>query len=103
MIALVNVAATGLDSIEYDPTDHKVYVTAPGENTIGVVDTETNTVITEFTGLPGGLEQPRYNSADGMLYVVVRDANMLLQFDPSTDALVRQAELPVRCGPMDWR
>lgn len=99
VIASVQVAASGLDSLEYDPADHKVYVTVPGENTIGVVDTDTNALIKTFTGLPSGLEQPRYNSADGMLYVVVRDANMLLQFDPSTDVLVRQTELSVECGP----
>jgi YVTN family beta-propeller protein len=99
VLASVQVAGSGLDTLEYDPGDHKVYVTVPGENTIGVVDTDTNTVIKTFTGLPSGLEQPRYNSADGMLYVVVRDANMLLQFDPSTDALVRETELPVECGP----
>jgi DNA-binding beta-propeller fold protein YncE len=71
----------------------------PGENTIGIVDTDTNAVVKTFTGLPNGPEQPRYNSADGMLYVVARDANMVLQFDPSTDALVRQTELPSECGP----
>jgi DNA-binding beta-propeller fold protein YncE len=99
VVASVNVAASGLDSVEYDPIDHKVYVTVPRESAIGVVDANQNVLITTLTGLPSGLEQPRYNPSDGMLYVVVRDANMLLQFDPAGDVLVRQTELPIACGP----
>src|SRR6266568_1089547 len=99
VIASIDVATSGPNSVEYDPTDHKVYVTVPFDNAIGVVDSLQNTLIKTFTGMPGGLEQPRYNPADGMLYVAMRDANSLLQFDPTNDVLVRQTELPVACGP----
>lgn len=99
VIASIEVAASGLDSIEYDPIDHKVYVTVPRDNMIGVVDTDRNVLIKTFASMPSGLEQPRYNRGDGMLYVAVRDANMLLQFDPVNDVLVRQTELPIACGP----
>jgi hypothetical protein len=74
-------------------------VTVPHDNMMRVVDADHDELIKTFTGMPGGLEQPRYNPTDGMLYVVVRDANMLLQFDSVHDALVRQAELPIDCGP----
>ena len=99
VIASIDIGASGLDSVEYDPTDHNVYATAPRENTIGVVDAHTNVLTKTFTSMPRGLEQPRYNPGDGVLYVVVRDANMLLQFDPVNDVLVRQTELPIACGP----
>ena len=90
----------GTDELDYDPIDHKVYVTDVGDHNIGVVDTNLNMLIKVYTGFAESqIEQPRYNPADGMMYVAFRSTNKLAKFDPRTDTMVSATDVGVPCTP----
>jgi hypothetical protein len=90
----------GTDELDYDPVDKKVYVTDVGDQTIGAVDAVHNTLIKSFTELGDtAIEQPRYNPADGMMYVAFRNTNKLVKFDPRTDTLAAMTDIGVPCTP----
>ena len=49
--------------------------------------------------LQAGLEQPRYNPADHLLYLPDQTKNLLYQIDPDRIAVTRQWNLGVPCSP----
>ena len=99
-VARVDLGAKGsADLIEYVPSLKKVYAGMHGDKFVGVVDARTHAVVAKVTGLGGDLEQPRYNAADGMVYVASRAANALHQIDPKTDTLVRTIDIGDPCNP----
>jgi DNA-binding beta-propeller fold protein YncE len=99
-IARVDLGARGAaDLIEYVPELRKIYAAMHGDNFVGVVDGVTHTVVKKITGLGGALEQPRYNAADGMVYVASRAGNCLHQIDPQSDTLVTTIDIVDKCNP----
>ncbi len=46
-----------------------------------------------------GLEQPRYNPADGMVYLTSSGQNAILQFDPTGDVFVKTFAIGTKCDP----
>jgi hypothetical protein len=96
----INLGKGGSDELDYDPVDHKVYFTDVGDQEIGVADSVHNTLIKTFTGIDESqIEQPRYNPADGFMYVAFRATNKLAKYDPKTDTLNALTTLPVPCTP----
>jgi len=90
----------GTDELDYDPVDHKVYVTDVGDMLIGAVNANTNQLIKVYSGFTDSqIEQPRYNPGDGMIYVAFRATNKLAKFDPRTDTMVSLTDLGVPCTP----
>jgi hypothetical protein len=90
----------GTDELDYDPVDHKVYITDVGDKIIGVVNANTNQLIKTYANLPeSSIEQPRYNPGDGMMYVAFRNTNKLAKFDPKTDTMVSLTDIGVPCTP----
>jgi DNA-binding beta-propeller fold protein YncE len=99
-VARVNLGATGAaDLIEYVPAHRKVYAGMHADRFVGVVDALTHAVVKRIDGLGGDIEQPRYNAADGMVYVASRAGNCLHQIDPKTDTLVGTIDIGDPCNP----
>ena len=99
-VARVDIGAKGsTDLIEYVPQHGKVYAGMHSDRFVGVVDAVTHAVVARIEGLGPDVEQPRYNAADGMVYVAARTSNTLHQIDPSTDRLVATFEIGTPCNP----
>lgn len=99
LVATVPVKADGAsDLIEYDPQHHKVFLTNPDDGFISVFDATTNRRIGTIKGL-GVIDQPRFNPADGMLYVSGAERNTIIKIDPRTEQVVQSSSIPVTCEP----
>ena len=99
-IARVDIGAKGsADLIEYVPAHRKVYAGMHSDRFVGVIDAETHAVVAKIEGLGPDVEQPRYNAADGMVYVASRTSNTLHQIDPRTDTLVATFDIATPCNP----
>ena len=100
LIAKVSTGGKGrADELDYDPKDKKIYVANSGDGFVTVIDAVTNTIIKKIDNLGAALEQPAYNSADGLMYMTSSDQNAIFVFDPVKDVLVRKDVLAVLCGP----
>src|SRR5207244_67691 len=53
----------------------------------------------KIDNLGPGLEQPRYNPADGMMYMTGTGLNVLYKFDPTSDTLVKTYDVVDPCSP----
>ena len=62
-------------------------------------DASTNAIIKKFENMGDALEQPRYDSADGMMYLTSSDQNAIFQFDPTKDVLVKKFDVGTKCNP----
>jgi DNA-binding beta-propeller fold protein YncE len=99
VITKINTNGQGTaDLMDYDTRDKKLYVTNPDVGFLSAIDVVKNVVVAQIQNL-GALQQPRYDSANGMLYVLNTDNNSIMQIDPRTDALVHEYVLPVVCQP----
>ena len=87
------------DLVDYDPVHKKVYVGNRNEGFVTSIDAVANKVVKRIGGLGGALEQPRFNSADGMVYIVSNSDNLLHQIDPVEDQLVKTFEIGDECNP----
>ena len=86
LIKQIRTGAAGVDLIDYAPSVHRLFASNGIHGTVSVVDTTTNTVAAVFK-VGYALEQPRFNPADGMLYVPSPDAGALFQLDATTGAI----------------
>ena len=86
------------DLVEYDPKDRKVFVTNPDDGFITDIDATTNAVQGRISNL-GVTEQPRYDAANGMLFVPGLDGNSMMTIDPVHDKLLNTVPIPVPCQP----
>ena len=99
-VARIEIGAKGsADLIEYVPEHRKVYVGMHRDRSVGVIDASSAVLIKVIGELGGDIEQPRYNAADGMVYVASRAGNALHQIDPVSDTLVRTIEIGYPCNP----
>jgi YVTN family beta-propeller protein len=87
------------DLMDYDPVHKKVYVGNRDEGFVTSVDAKTNQVVNRIGGLASALEQPRFNPADGMVYVVSNSDNLIHQIDAATDSLVHTFDIGDECNP----
>jgi len=85
--------------LDYDPKDNKIYVANSGDGFVTVIDATTNTIVHKFDNLGAALEQPQYDSADGLMYMTSSDQNAVFVFDPVKDVLVRKDVLAILCSP----
>src|SRR5437016_2699582 len=73
---------------------------ADSDDGIGsVVDAGHTTIIKKLTDRGEGVEQPRYNPGDGMMYMTSSDQNAVFQFDPRNDVLVKKYDVGIPCNP----
>ena len=100
LITKVNTGGKGrADELDYDPKDNKIYVANSGDGFVTVIDATTNTIVHKFDNLGAALEQPQYDSADGLMYMTSSDQNAVFVFDPVKDVLVRKDVLAILCSP----
>jgi hypothetical protein len=64
-----------------------------GHGFVTVID--ANTIVHKLDNLGAALEQPRYDSADGLMYMTSSDQNAVFVYDPVKDVLVRKRVLAV--------
>ena len=88
-----------VDEMDYDPRDRKLYAANSDDGLVTVVDAVTNKIIKQFKDLGAGLEQPRYNAADGMMYMTSSEQNVVFQFDPRKDELIKKWPVGADCDP----
>ena len=100
VIAKVSTGGKGrADELDYDPKDKKVYVANSGDGFVTVIDAATNAIVKKLDNLGAALEQPQYDSSDGLMYMTSSDQNAVFVFDPTKDVLVRKDVLAVICNP----
>jgi DNA-binding beta-propeller fold protein YncE len=88
-----------VDEGDYDPVEKKVYIANSDDGIITVVDVVANKIIKKWTDMGEGLEQPRYNPGDGMMYMTSSDQNTVFTFNPRNDTLVTKTKVSVACNP----
>jgi DNA-binding beta-propeller fold protein YncE len=84
------------DLVEYDPQEKKVF--AGIVDAVAIVDATRDTLLTTIK-LKQGVEQPRYNPADGMVYVAGSTQNVLYKIDPKSDRLISTISIEATCRP----
>jgi YVTN family beta-propeller protein len=98
VIAEVVTGGKEVDLLDYSSSRHELYASNGADGTIAIIDTNTNKVLKQIKiGFP--LEQPRFNAADGMLYVTAPNADALFQVDPSTGTIKNKTTLG-SCTPV---
>jgi DNA-binding beta-propeller fold protein YncE len=88
-----------VDLIEYVPALGKVYAANRFDGFMVAVDAVSHEIKGRVEGLGAGLEQPRYNPRDGMVYLTDNRDNVLYQIDPKADRLVKTFAIPDACMP----
>jgi hypothetical protein len=87
---IVGTVSTGgkgrADELDYDPVDNKVYLANSDDGILSVIDMGSFKITKQFTELGAALEQPRYDAANGMMYLTA--GNGIYEFDPKTDTQV---------------
>jgi DNA-binding beta-propeller fold protein YncE len=87
---IVGIVSTGgkgrADELDYDPVDNKVYLANSDDGILSVIDMGNFKIIKQFTELGAALEQPRYDAANGKMYLT--SGNGVYEFDPATDTQV---------------
>ncbi|HVC75974.1 MAG TPA: PQQ-binding-like beta-propeller repeat protein [Candidatus Micrarchaeaceae archaeon] len=88
--AVIAEVKTGnsVDLVDYGAARQRVYAASAGS--VISIDPTTGQVVTRFTLGAVSLEQPRFDPADGMLYVTSPDADTLYRIDPSTGTLTNK-------------
>jgi hypothetical protein len=94
----VKTGAKSADLLDYSATRHVVYASNGVEGTITSIDASSGEVKGQFK-VGFALEQPRFNPADGMLYVTSPDAGALFRLDPN-DGTVKKKQTLGGCQPM---
>jgi hypothetical protein len=86
------------DELDYDPKDKKAYVANSDDGFVTAFDMTSFKIAKKIDGLGDALEQPRYDAADGMMYLTGSGTNTLFQFNPANDELVKKISLPSACN-----
>ena len=86
LLPQIQTSGKEVDLIDYSEARHELYASNGPEGTLAIIDTTKNAV-TGQVKVGYALEQPRFNSADGMLYVTSPDADALFRIDPVTKAI----------------
>src|SRR5581483_4124418 len=62
------------------------------------IDMTNFKIVKRIDGLGDALEQPRYDAADGMVYLTGSGTNTLIQVDPTKDEVVKKIPMPSNCS-----
>jgi len=86
VILTVPTGGTVADLMDYSADRQRLYVSNGADGTVASIDTVTGQVKAHFNvGYP--VAQPRYDSADGMVYVTSRNADALVRINPDDGTL----------------
>jgi DNA-binding beta-propeller fold protein YncE len=89
----------GVDLLDYGAARQRVYAAHSTAGTITSIDAATGAIMAKFVVGSVMLEQPRFNPADGMLYITSPDADALFRIDPN-DGLVKTKFTLGGCKPL---
>jgi hypothetical protein len=99
VLAVIQTSAQkNIDLVDYDPAGHRLWGAASDEGVLFEVDPIRNLVLGRLALTPG-LEQPRWDSAQGALFVPDETKNLLYRIDPEKLAVAGQWSLGVACSP----
>ncbi len=100
VIATIDTGGKGAaDLVDWDPIHKKLYMANRADGFVTSIDGVTNKIVNHIGNLSPGIEQPRYNPVDGMVYVTDNRTSVLYQIDPVTDRLARTFPIGVDCRP----
>jgi len=100
LLASPNTGGTArADEMDFDPVEMKLYVANASDGFVSVIDGHTDQIIKQIGNLGPALEQPRYNPADGMMYLVGNGLDVIYKFDPRADVLVDTYDIVDPCAP----
>jgi hypothetical protein len=93
-VELVHTGGSGhVDLIDYDAANRRIFAANRLDGILTTVDAGTNRVTGRLDGLGHGLEQPRFNSKDRMVYLTDNVENVLYKIDPDQGRLVETFKL----------
>jgi DNA-binding beta-propeller fold protein YncE len=98
VLAQIQTAAKEVDLLDYSASRHELYASNGTDGTLAIIDTTKN-AITRSVKVGSALEQPRFDPADGMLYVTSPDADALFKIDPATATITSKNTLG-SCQPV---
>ncbi len=98
LIAQVQTGAKEVDLLDYSAVRHELYASSGPGGTIAIIDARTGAVTGQIK-VGYALEQPRFNPADGMLYVTSPDADSLFRIDPAA-AKIKNKSTFGSCQPV---
>ena len=98
LLPQIQTAGKEVDLLDYSATRHEIYASNGPDGTLAIIDANTN-AITGTVKAGYALEQPRFDLADGMLYVTSPDADALFKIDPATAAVSSKTALS-GCQPI---
>jgi len=90
------------NELDYDPNTKKIFIENKFQGFLSIIDATNNQVVKKIDGLgnlKGGLEQPRYNPVDKMMYMTAPETNTVDQFDPTANSLVKRWDIGDDCHP----
>ena len=100
IVARIDTGGRGaVDLLDYAPVHQKIYAANRNDGFMTSVDAVNNAIVKRIDGLGGGLEQPRFNPHDGMVYLAGNTDDVLYQVDPVTDTLVHTYQVDRDCHP----
>jgi hypothetical protein len=82
VIGEVNTGGSEVDLLEYSAARGRLYASNGPDGSIASIDSATGEIKAHFK-VGSTLEQPRFNPADGMVYVTSPDADALFRIDPA--------------------
>jgi len=100
VVARIQTGGLGhADLMDYAPDRKRLFVANRNDGFMVSIDTTTDTIVGRVEGLGGGLEQPRFNPTDGMVYLTGNRENVLYRIDATTCELMEVLEIPDPCYP----
>ena len=87
VISEVKTGGRSVDLLDYGTARQRIYAANATEGKLVSIDATTGAIMSTFTLGAVQLEQPRFDPADGMVYVTSPDADTLYRIDPSTGLL----------------
>ncbi len=88
-----------VDLLDYEATRERVYAANRMDGLLVTVDAVTDEIVGRTDGLGSGLEQPRFNEADGMIYLTDNRDNVLYQIESESNRLVNRFPIGDPCFP----
>lgn len=98
LATIATSAKKNVDLVDYDPAAHVLWAASSDDGILTRIDAIRN-LATSHMNLAAGLEQPRFNSGDHLLYLPNQARNVLYRINPDKLQVVQEWSLGVRCSP----
>jgi hypothetical protein len=100
LVAEIHTGGSGhTDLLDYDSAHKRLFAANRLDGFMVTIDATHNEVTGRTDGLGKGLEQPRFNPSDGMVYLTDNVENVLYQIEPDSNRLLNTFEIGDACYP----